>query len=102
MNRPAAAARFRVRGLLSLGVRSFVCGDIVEGTIEPGMNLFWPVHGEDITIDLVVRSVDPVEYPGGVPCVALGVTFAPDEQVDSERMLRELCEDGMIVSVGGG
>jgi hypothetical protein len=98
--KPPAAARFRVNGFLSLGMGFYVCGEIVEGAVHAGMTLFWPVHGDEITIDLVVRSVEFVDYPGGLARIALGVSFDPDERADSERMLRELCEEGMIVSLG--
>jgi hypothetical protein len=97
--KPPAAARFRVNGFLSLGMGFYVCGEIVEGAVRVGMALLWPMPGDDITIELVVRSVDFVDYPGGDPCIALGVSFDPDERADSERMLRELCDEGMVIDV---
>ena len=90
--------RFRVSGVLNLGGRLYVCGAIDEGLPAVGMTLLVPVHGDEITIDLVVHSVEAIDYAPELSGLALGVRFERDE-ADSERLLRDLCEDGMLVSL---
>jgi hypothetical protein len=93
-------ARFRIRGLLKLQSRpgAFVCGEIVEGTVKPGMEIVWPLHGEGLTMVIPVRAVEFVDYSPGVSAVALQISFEDDE-TESEQLLRDMIEVGMEVAV---
>jgi hypothetical protein len=89
-----------VSGVLQLRSRPgfFVCGEVVDGTVKEGMTIEWPIHGETITAELLVRQVEFVDYWPGVAGVALGVRFEEEED-ENERFLRHFLEVGMIVNI---
>jgi hypothetical protein len=97
---PATEARFRVSGLLKLQSRpgAFVCGEIIEGTVKPGMEIAWPLHGDGLTMPLLVRAVEFIDYTPGVSGIALAIRFDEDE-AEHEQLLRDLLEEGMEVAV---
>jgi hypothetical protein len=94
------AAHFRVGGVLKLRSRPgfFVCGEVVDGTVKEGMTIEWPIQGEAITAELVVRQVEFVDYWPGAAGVALGVRFDEEEE-KNEQFLRHFLEVGMIVNI---
>ena len=93
-------ARFRVSGLLKLQSRpgAFVCGEVVDGTVKPGMEIAWPLHGDALTMPVLVRWVEFIDYSPGVSGVALAIRFDEDEE-ENEQLLRDLLEVGMEVPV---
>ncbi len=93
-------AHFRVSGLLKVQGRpgAFVCGEIVDGVVKRGMEILWPLHGDALTMPIAVRAVEFIDYSPGVAGVALGVRFDQDE-AESEQLLRDLLEVGMVVTV---
>jgi hypothetical protein len=62
------------------------------------MAIEWPIHCENLTMSLVVREVEFVDYSPGVAGLALFVQFEDDE-VENESFLRELLEVGMVVRI---
>jgi hypothetical protein len=94
------AARFRVSGVLKLRGRPgfFVCGEIIDGVVEEGMTLEWPIHGDAITEALLVRQVEFVDYWPGAAGIALGVRF-DEEEAENEALLRQFLEVGMMVNI---
>ena len=93
-------AHFRVTGLLKLQSRpgTFVCGEVVDGVVMPGMEILWPLPGDGLTLPVVVRNVDVVDYAPEVSGIALDVRF-DDEENEHEQLLRDLLEVGMVVTV---
>jgi len=93
-------ARFRISGLLKLGRRpgAYVCGEIVEGTVMPGMEIVWPLHGEALTMAVPIRGVEFLDYSPDVSGLALEVRF-DDDEAENEQLLRDLIEVGMEVAV---
>ena len=93
-------ARFRISGLLKLQSRPgvFVCGEVVDGDVKQGMEILWPLHGDALTMPVVVRDVEFIDYAPGVSGIALGVRFDKDE-AEHEQLLRDLLEVGMVVTI---
>ena len=93
-------ARFRVSGLLKLQSRpgAFVCGEVIEGTVKPGMEIAWPLHGDALTMPLRVSAVEFIDYSPGVSGVALAIQFDQDE-AEQVQLLRDVLEVGMEVAV---
>jgi hypothetical protein len=89
-----------VSGLLKLQSQPglYVCGEIVDGVVEQGMEILWPLHGDKLTFPVVVRNVEFVDYSPGVSGIALGVRFEEDAH-EHEQLLRDLLEVGMVVTV---
>jgi hypothetical protein len=93
-------ARFRVSGLLKLQSRPgiFVCGEIIDGAVKAGMEISWPIHGDALTMPLLIRAVEFVEYAPGISGVALAIRFDEDE-AENEQLLRDFLEVGTEVAV---
>jgi hypothetical protein len=93
-------ARFRVSGLLKLQGRpgAFVCGEILEGVVKAGMEIAWPLHGDALTMPVLVRAVEFIDYAPGVSGIALAIRF-DDDEAEHEQLLRDLLEVGMEVVV---
>ena len=87
----AKDARFRVSGLLKVRNRpgTFVCGEIIEGSVKPGMEIAWPLHGDALTMPLLVRSVEFIDYAPRISGIALAIRF-DDDEAEHEQLLRDL------------
>src|SRR6478609_6654418 len=96
----AGVAHFRVSGILKLRSRPglFICGEIVDGVVQEGMRIEWPIHGDAITTGLEVRQVEFVDYWPGVSGIALGVLF-DEEEDENEQFLLRFLEVGMVVNI---
>jgi hypothetical protein len=94
------AAQFRISGVLKLRSRPgmFVCGEIVEGAVEAGMGLVWPIHGENIAELLRIHEVEHVDFWPAASGMALLVRF-DEEPEENEDFLRQFLEVGMVVNI---
>ncbi len=76
----------------------FVCGEIVEGAIEAGMGIVWPIHGEKITDLLRIHEVEHVDFWPVASGLALLVRFDVDP-TETEDVFRQFLEVGMVVEI---
>jgi hypothetical protein len=66
--------------------------------VKPGMEIAWPLHGDALTMPLMVRAVEFIDYAPGVSGIALAIQFDEDE-AEQEQLLRDLLEVGMEVAI---
>ena len=75
-----------------------VCGEIVEGTVKPGMEMIWPLHGDALTVAVPVHAVEHIDYAPGVSGIGLEVLF-DEEESESEQFLRDMVDVGLEIAV---